>query len=93
MGNERSCSCIGNGDEYEIITRDDAYKFKRSVIFLLYFYIQLLPTSRRDQMFYGKDDEYDNIKGKIVNKTSLVRHDEKPYTNGNVKVYIPTGMI
>jgi hypothetical protein len=39
MGNERSCSCIGNGDEYEIITRDDAYKFKRSVIFLLYFYI------------------------------------------------------
>ena len=44
-------------------------------------------------MFYAEDDEYDNIKGRIQNKTSLVRHDEKPYTNGNVKVYIPTGMI
>ena len=37
MGNENSCSCIGSGDEYEMLTRDDCYKFKKSVIFIIIF--------------------------------------------------------
>lgn len=40
-------------------------------------------------MYYSKDDEFENIKQNIQNKASLVRHDVKPYSNGNVKVYIP----
>ena len=48
-----------------------------------------MPSSRRDQMYYSKDDEFELIKQKIQNKASLVRHDDKPYSNGNVKVYIP----
>ncbi len=38
MGNEASCSCLSKTDEYDMITRDDCYKFKRSVkFFILYF--------------------------------------------------------
>jgi hypothetical protein len=40
-------------------------------------------------MYYGRDDEFNKIISKIKNKASLIRHDDKPYSNGNVKVYIP----
>jgi hypothetical protein len=40
-------------------------------------------------MYYSRDEEFDKIKPKIQNKASLVRHDDKPYSNGNVRVYIP----
>ena len=41
MGNEASCSCISKADEYDMITRDDCYKFKRSVkfLYLIFYYI------------------------------------------------------
>ena len=58
-----------------------------------YFYsLQLLPKTKSQNKFYGKDSEYDNeMRGHINRVDSLYpQKGTIDYINGNVEVIIPS---
>ena len=56
------------------------------------FFLQLLPKTKSQNKFYGKDSEYDDeIKGHINRVDSLYpQKGTIDYINGNVEVIIPS---
>ena len=96
------CNCLKDDKENEFIIGSENYKFKKMVgynnytnlIFIKkfkYFYlIQILPRTKSEEMFYGKDSTYDkDVKNRIDRTSSLIRNGVSEYTNGNVEVIVP----
>ena len=56
-----------------------------------YFYlIQILPRTKSEEIFYGKDSTYDkDVKNRIDRTSSLIRNGVSEYYNGNVEVIVP----
>lgn len=63
---------------------------KYHIIFYNNKYIQHIPRTRSEEIYYGKDIEYDKeVKDKIDRTNSLIRKGVKEYTNGNILVVVP----
>ena len=91
MGSE--CHCIKDYKENECRLGEGMYSFKKTVcktklIFLIK--IQHLPRTKSEEIYYGKDSDYEkDVKNKIDRTSSLVRNGVSEYTNGNVEVILP----
>lgn len=63
------------------------YLIKMIFVVLL---IQIIPRTKSEEMFYGKDKEYDKeVRNKIDRTSSLIRNGIREYHNGNVEVIVP----
>ena len=56
---------------------------------MFYLYIQLVPKTDTERLFYGKAQEYDSVKNKLDRTSSIFSGENKEYNNGNVQVFIP----
>ena len=95
------CNCIKDDKENEFTIGSDKYSFKKMVcynnhpnlIFIKifnYYFIQIVPRTKSEEMFYGKDSTYDkDVKNRIDRTSSLIRNGVSEYKNGNVEVIIP----
>ena len=88
------CHCVNNsGDEEEFRIGQGMYSFKKIVIinkkFIINFNIQLVPRNNNEKIFYGKTEDYEEIKNKLDRTSSLYSQANPNYNNGNVEVIIP----
>lgn len=75
--------------EKELINLKKRYE-KNNIIFYNNKYIQRLPRTKSEEIYYGKDIEYDKeVKNKIDRTNSLIRNGVQEYTNGNILVIVP----
>ena len=49
----------------------------------------MVPKTDSQNLFYGKTNDYDEIKNKLDRTSSLFSQANQEYKNGNVEVIIP----
>ena len=86
-----SCDCVKNNNEAEekFEYGQGIYYFKKLVILYNIIYLQPKPKTDFEKLYYGKADNYDEIKKKLDRTNSIFSGGNKEYNNGNVQVFIP----
>ena len=93
-----SCDCTKNYNEVEekFEYGQGIYFFKKLVILYniiihnkFFIFLQPKPNTDYEKLFYGKSDNYDEIKNKLDRTNSIFSGGNKEYNNGNVQVFIP----